>query len=1588
MSNTSLRKRILTAFAILFLLLVAFLTSVYFAIRSPKVQTFIAQKVTEALSDKFDTHISIEKVEIEFFNRILIKNLYIEDQRPDTLLHVGFAEANFNYFYLFSRKISLNNLEIKNVNIEMHRSDADQLFNFEKIFKQEGKTPSPKVKKEGQDPWKLKLNDMNFSEIKYSLIDSLKGSSVYVNAPNIALNYKKFDLENLIIDISYLTLTRPSVLVDIFEACSITEPQPFSLDLPLTVTGDKINIEQGKFRLVNYKDTSSYQPGKFAPNFIDIKNIELLAQKITILNDSIYVNFQKLALEDRSGFSIKRMKTHFSMSNQYLGLEKLNIQTPKSIIGDNISLEYSSFEDFQDFLRNVRINANFANTVIDPRDITYFADLKDIKLRQPIHLDGDFSGTVSNLRSRSIAIRFGKRSSFQGSLSLMGLPNIQQTFISFRVEKLVSDYQEALSIYNKIPFGNNFRKLGRINFSGRFDGFITDFVAYGKLKTEIGSMDLDVNFKFSDRKVPLYSGIFNMKQFNIGKFLEQPDMLGYVSLKAKIKGKGLNINTLDANLDGIVDSIDIKGYRYKNIHVDGSVKDRFFEGQAEIDDTYLKLDFNGLVDAREKIPHFNFNADIKEIHLKPLNLLNVPWVVSTNLKTNFSASSVNDILGSLLIQNTTITNNNREYFIDRIAINSNQLANKDRQLRIVSGNLDANIRGNFIFTEIPKAIKKIMLPNFDEKVDRQVIKFDIKINDDNNLLSLFVPKLNLPKEATISGNFNTASESLLAVIDVPFIQYGDFSALRFNSNIFVSKENINIINSLPVVYVKDSVLVENITLLADGSRKDTRFRLNIFTPKQNSTANIVAHLTTKNSKSELRFEKSNLNLNQTRWFFDQNNVISFEKDLIKSENLKIFSGNSQLKADIFADKNVKSLDVQLKNLNLYDFTGFFRRKNIEINGIANGNIHLDISDKTPSFSGNLVVNDIEVNNYKVGDLMVRSAIDLPNKKVKINGSLAGNENDIIITGAYSFAETPSEKDFDINFRINKFAIKSIDDFIAEYIENTKGVVMGNLKLQGFRNKPNLIGYIDIDDVTTTVSYLKTTYNIKRHRVTFDENVINLGNRIRVTDMEGNVAFGNGRITHNHFKDLRLDIRVTSDRIMALNTTVQDNEIFYGKAYLKGGVNFTGLTTDVNIYVYGESEAVSNIEIPLGESGGAGSYTFFTFIEKNVDEDLKLIQSGKSEVAKIKGLSVRLDLVVDRDLTISIILDQAAGDVLKASGNGNITIDVSKGGEEVNFFGNYIIADGDYLFTLQNVINKRFRIEPNSSIQFNGPIEDAIINVEAVYSLRSSTYNLIQEFLDPNNLDEISYANNRVPIKLYLLLSEKLYSPKIGFDIRIEQIDPTLRNYVDGKLQTIQMYENELNRQVFGLLVLNQFLPFTGGIDNQLAGQTTFTSGAANTVSEFLSNQLSRYFNDWLSYLADDLDFSINYRNYGQTTTDMASDEAFLQRRRELQLALSKKFLNDRITLNVGGNVDFGQEDIQTEANTTFFGGDFSVEYAFTRNRRFRMKAFTMSDYDYFSQANRTRAGVGLSFRKEFDKLRESRMTKDDFRLRDKPKETP
>ena len=95
----------------------------------------------------------------------------------------------------------------------------------------------------------------------------------------------------------------------------------------------------------------------------------------------------------------------------------------------------------------------------------------------------------------------------------------------------------------------------------------------------------------------------------------------------------------------------------------------------------------------------------------------------------------------------------------------------------------------------------------------------------------------------------------------------------------------------------------------------------------------------------------------------------------------------------------------------------------------------------------------------------------------------------------------------------------------------------------------------------------------------------------------------------------------------------------------------------------------------------------------------------------------------------------------------------------------------------------------------------------------------------------------------------------------------------------------------------------------------------------------------------------------------ANDEYSAQKQRELKLAISKKLLNDRVIIDIGGNLYLAEEEQNNLA------GDFSIEYLITKDGRVRVRLFNQSvNSDIIQEKNKYKTGVSLSNKREYDKL--------------------
>jgi hypothetical protein len=597
---------------------------------------------------------------------------------------------------------------------------------------------------------------------------------------------------------------------------------------------------------------------------------------------------------------------------------------------------------------------------------------------------------------------------------------------------------------------------------------------------------------------------------------------------------------------------------------------------------------------------------------------------------------------------------------------------------------------------------------------------------------------------------------------------------------------------------------------------------------------------------------------------------------------------------------------------------------------------------------NLKIENFSFNSEQFGNTVITAEWNNEIKKLIINAlAQRGNLKTIEVKGEY----IPIDKTLSFNIGLDKFKLSIFQSYLKTVFSNLTGFGSGDISITGTLARPVMNGSLMLQKAGFMVNYLKTKYTfttqvkINNNKFTFQD--------VSVYDEKGNTCNLSGSITNSYFKDIYLNLNLNPRNFLAINTNINDNSMYYGKVFASGIININGSLKSLLIDVSAKTEKNSVFYVPLNRKSDLSESTFIKFVNKK-DTIQKKTSGNTTQFSSPTGLLLNFDLEVTPDAEVQLIFDPKIGDIMRGRGNGNIKMEINTNGK-FNMYGDYTIDNGDYLFTLQNVINKRFIVEKGGTISWNGNPLDANLDILAVYRTKAALYNLF--------VDASEEYKRRIPIDCRLYMTGKLLNPSVKYDIYLPSSEEETRN----KFRDAVNNEEELSKQFLSLLVINNFFPDpsrTQAVGTQTGSSSNIGRDMATTTSyELLSNQLS----NWMSQMSKEFDIGINYRPGEDNVTSQ-----------EVEVALSTQILNDRVIIN--GNIDVGGGQVNQTTGTTTkenktnnIVGDVEVEVKLTENGKLRLKVYNKANDQLmvYDKAPYTQ-GIGLFYREEFNNTIELR----------------
>ena len=1479
--------------------------------------------------------------------------------------HIQTFEGAIEKLDIPNQSIILNTIDFKNSSIvgNVFHGVEDKVLDTLSI-------PQKEKIKFPYSGWDLELNVLKFEDNTFGYKDLRRGESVEgVNVNDLLFEKMNIKIEDFLWKKNEINASIKRILI---KDKSGLDLKRFAADLAVDTTG--INVQNLELVVNDSKINNT--------STIHFSAFDDLVSQTQKLHFSTDFQNTKIAFKDIKFFqplygvipfiNIDAVENIFLDGKLEGGIDNLVAKNLKVRIGEQLRLEADAK------LKNVRAGTKLQFDIDLKEWDTSYEQLqtftKDLPIPEGLKNFGKMTlaaqaqGSLEEIAIQNLSFSTSAYSAFAASGIIKNITHVDELLLDLEIENLQT---RAADLVGFMPNGLPpiLDSLGDIQYVGKFDGTLRKFDLKGGLKTDIGNVNSDIFLDFvRDYSSASYLGKISTEEFQLGKLLSQAD-LGTITLEMKVQGEGFVLDSLNAVAEGQIKQFIYNNYEYTDLKLDGDFDKKKFNGFFKSNDKNARLNFVGTVDLNNEIPDFGFQLTIDTLNLKKLNLYPNDLQLSTRMDVNLRGDNLDDIVGYAKIFDLNLSQDSSRFHTDSILMAAQQVDNKNKILTLDSEFMNATMEGDYHIEEFPEMVKGFIeefisldaLNLNDSKgnntitdvVSTEEQKFQLSLQVINPILltKIFIPKLLQLDTVDIIAKFNTSTKDIGVE---GMIKSLDFDGIKTDSIVFDTKGSIpQIVQVIEFnnLNIQEQAQFAKATINSRLVRDSLNLKLGITGEEEQTKLSLGGAVTAKEDLMKLKLNPRFI-LNDSLWNIDSENELLYGNDILVIHDLIVQKDNQILTINSGQKENtaesIDPINIAFEKFQLSEIFQLITPAESYVSGELNGTATLIDLLGNLHYNADLGVPLLKIDGKEAGTLSVLAEQLKSEKKISVEVDLLGENDAFTARGYYNI----DSREFDVMADVKKMELSLLDPYLQTIINDSEGSISGKFEIKGTPEVPNFKGYLDLNNISTVIAVTKARYQIGEERITINNKEIDLEKMV-LKDKQGRTADLVGKILHKNFSDFRLDLGVKTDEFLFLNTTATDSPLFYGKLNLSADLTVKGLLEKPNVQIVARTLANSEFNLsPFAESDIIVEEDYIIFGNPNtyVPEDTTL---SAYQIKNAFPFDVNLNLELTDATTFQFIVDPLSGDKLSCKGNSNLIINMKPSGE-IEMFGNYTISSGAYNFSYGELVKREFSIRQGSSVSFVGDPLSARFNVVAERTTNSTTFELISNETTLNE-SEISESQKRQTVKVLLNLTGDLSGPQITFDIELPENEGTvITSAIERKLESLRNDTNELNKQVFGLLLLNSFIA-SSTASSTLAGLGEST--IYSSVSKLFSNQLNKLADRYIK----GVDVSIDVNSYRSEYLNQGAGGTVT----EVGVGLSKQLFNDRLTIKASGNMDLNSSSSSTGFNT--IAGDFVLEYKLTESGNYLLKVFRKSDYDVLTDADATKNGVGFKFKKAFGK---------------------
>lgn len=1389
-----------------------------------------------------------------------------------------------------------------------------------------------------------------------------------IDLPNARIDLRSFDLHNSKVlyvqekmkPTDSLAVNPAETIRKLDESVEKTQGQP----VKWVVNLGKLNVTGLEAGMDN-ADAPRQKRG-MDYNHLRFSNIELDAEDVRYSLNQMGMQLNQLKLEEQSGFRVNNFQSAITLDSTHARLADLDLQTGNSRISKDLALRYTSWDDLTDNLDAVQLDLDIDNSRIGMQDALIFApNLADNPsfrkiANSTIRLDGRAQGRLDNISIQQLQVAGLQGTTVNVTGNVRNAMDPERLSMNLDINRLATTRTDILALAPPGTIPPEIRIPNNLSMTGRYSGTLTNFDLNAAISSSFGNLNAVVDMDAGPAGAEPFRATVRTSGFDLKQLFTEDYGVGRVAFEATAQGTGLSPETMRADVKARIKEANYNNYAYNNVDVDARIDRNLYQVAARARDENLNFDLKGDFNLRNtERGEYVFDLDLKGVDLKALNFYEEDLGIRGQLRGRFAGKDASDISGTLEGDQVRVRLQGVSYPIDSLQLTLNQKM-PGTAIALNSSILNADMRFANDLAELPTALAKHFSAYFDLQPDPPY-PANLNLGDFEatmlvrrpDIIASFVPGLeDLQVNGPVTASYNGETQEFAMDANVSQLTYTEYNIRDMALQVRGNREQMGY--DLGVREIRSpSLLLNNVNLNGAARDNDLVTRLAIAGTDSVEQFVVGGVLNSLGPGYRFAFNPEQLVINGEAWSVPQDNYLQFDTNLLYAQNIRLErNGNYLLLNSTGPVSSNAPLQVEFGNLEIGQIMASFQQQDSVMTGVLNGTATVtDLMAGNPAFTADLTLTEFAYTGIPIGDIALKANTAGANR-YNLNMALTGNGNEVLVSGTYEMQPETSLLNLDAN--IANLNLASFGGFTQGMVKDLAGSANGRLRITGPLTQPAVRGSLDFNEAQFNPTMLNTRYTLQNERLEFNERGIGMRD-FTLTDSLGNTLDINGQILTQNYTDYTFDLRARTDRFLAMNSTANDNDLFYGNVQMAMKAAITGSMLEPNIEVFVTVLDGSTFTTVIPADGVAAAERDGVVEYVTLNDSLNaILQRAIEETtsAGFVGANIDAQITVTDATTVTIVIDPTTGDNLVVRGSASpLYIGITPSGQ-ISMSGRYEITEGRYSMDFYDLVSRQLDIAKGSYINWTGDPMQANMQISAIYRLQAAPMELVVDQVDADQASLNRYRN-QLPFEVFVNLNGELLKPEIGFDIQLEeQRRGALDGTVESRLAALRQDESELNKQVFSLLVLGRFLA-----QDPLAssGGGGLGSTARNSLSQVMTDQLNQLTNRYAGGLGLELGVS-SYEDYSSGSAEGRTD---------LNVAMRQQFLDDRLTVRVGTDIGLEGQNEQ-QRNMGGFGGDVSVEYSLTKDGRLRVRGFQRNQYEGFLEGDVRATGLALIFVRDYD----------------------